>query len=78
MIAIRGGVVNVTCPHMSAHVGIYQHMSACSNVLTHASMQNRFQMVGIKGAESGFTCRHMSAHAGMSTDTDTCQHPDKV
>ena len=77
-----------TCRHLSAHVGIYQHMSACPNVLTHASIQDKFQMVGIRDAESGFTrwhmpahvgiCRHISAHAGMSTDTDTCLHPDKV
>ena len=77
-----------TCPRMSAYVGTYQHMSACPNVLTRASMQGKVQMVGIRGAESGFTCwyipahvstyRHISAHVGMSTDTDTCQYPDKV
>ena len=48
--------------HMSAHIGTYQHMSACPNVLTHTSMQDKVHMVGIKGAESGFTCWHMSAH----------------
>ena len=68
MIAISGVEVNVTCWHMSAHVGTYQHMSACLNVLTHASMQDKFQMVGIRGAESGFTCWHMSAHIS------TCRH----
>ena len=63
---------------MSAHAGTHQHMSACPNVLTHASMQDNFQMVGIRGADSGFISWHMSAHVGMSTAADTCQHPDKV
>ena len=58
MIAIRGDKVNVTC----------RHMSACSNVLTHASMQDKVQMVDIRGAESGFTCWHMSVYVS------TCRH----
>ena len=78
MTAIRGVEINVTCRHMSAHAGTYQHISACPNVLTHANMQDTFQMVGIRGAESGFTCWHMSAHVGMSTGADTCLHLDKV
>ena len=28
-----------TCRHISAHVRSYQHMSACPNVLTHASLE---------------------------------------
>ena len=78
MIAIRGVDVNGTCQHMSAHlgtcrhisahVGTYQHMSVCPNVLTHASIQDKFQMVDIRGAEGGFTCWHMSAHIS------TCRH----
>ena len=78
MIAVRGVVVNVTCWHMSAHVNTYQHMSAYPNVLTHASIQDKFQIVGIIGAGSGCTCRHISAHVGMSTGADTCRHVDKV
>ena len=69
---------------MLAHVGTCQHMSACLNVLTHACMQDKVQMVGIRGAESGLTCwhmsahvstcRHISAHVGMSKCADTCLH----
>ena len=51
-----------TCWHISAHAGTYMHMSACPNVLTNSSMQDKFQMVGIRGAESGFTCWHTSAN----------------
>ena len=57
---------------MLAHVGTYQHMSACPNVLTHASMQDKFQMVGIRGAESGFTCWHMPAHVGTYQHMSAC------
>ena len=39
MVGIRGAESDATCWHMSAHVGTYQHMSACPYVLTHASMQ---------------------------------------
>ena len=77
-----------TCRQMSGHIGTYQHMSTCPNVLTHANMQDTFQMVGIRGAESGFTCWHIpahvgtcwhiSAHVGMSTGADRCRHLDKV
>ena len=56
---------------MLAHVGTYQHMSACPNVLTHANIQDKFQMVDIRGAESGFTCWH------MSTRISTCRHVHK-
>ena len=54
----------LACRHMSAHVGTYQHMSACPNVLTYGSMQNKFQMVGIRDAANGFTCWHLPAHVG--------------
>ena len=72
MIAIRGVVVNVTCRHMSAHAGTYQHTSACPNLLTHASLQDKFQMVGIRSAESGFTCSHMPAHVGTYQQMPAC------
>ena len=62
---------------MSAHVGTHQHMSACPNVLTHVSIQDKSQMADIRGAESGLTCRHMSAHIGMSKCADRCQQQDK-
>ena len=54
---------------MSAHVGTCQHMSAYPNVLTHASIQDKFQMVGIRGAESG--CK-MLAHAGTYQHMSAC------
>ena len=84
MVGIRGAESGLTCWHMSAHIGTYQHMSACLNVLTHVCMQYKVQMVGIRGAESGLTCwhmsahvstcRHISAHVGMSKCADTCLH----
>ena len=43
MVGIRGAESDATCWHMSAHVGTYQHMSACPYVLTHASMQIKGQ-----------------------------------
>ena len=64
--------------YMPAHVGTYQHMSACPYVLTHTSMQDKVEMVDIGGAEKGFTCRHISAHVGMSICADAYQHADKV
>ena len=62
MITIRGVNVNVTC----------WHMSACPNVVTHAGMQNKVQMVGIRGAESGFICCHMPAHVGTYQHMSAC------
>ena len=73
MIAITAFEINVKCWHMSAHVGTYQHMSACQNVLTHASMQDKVQMVGLvsevrRVVSHVGTCRHMSAHVGTYQD----------
>ena len=60
---------------MSTHVGTYQHMSACPNVLTHASKQIRS-----KGFVSEVprvmvhvgTCRHISAHVGTYQHMSAC------
>ena len=71
MTAIRGVEINVTCRHMSAHAGTYQHMSACPNVLTHVSIQDKFQMADIRVAESGLTCWHMSACPNVLTDASS-------
>ena len=63
--------------HMSAHVGTYQYMSACPQVLIHASIQikSKWSLSEVSRLMSHVgTCRHISPHVGMSTCADTCQH----
>ena len=61
MIGIIDAESDVTCRHISAHIG----MSTCADT---CQLGGKVQMVGIIDAESDATCRHMSAHIS------TCRH----
>ena len=81
MIGITGAESDVTCRHISSHVGTYQHMSACPHVLTHVSVQIRSALLVSEVPRVMVhvgTCRHTSAHVGMSACADTCQLGGKV
>ena len=71
MVCIKEADSDGTCWHMSAHISICQHMSACPNVLTHASMKVRSKWFVSEVPRVMLyvgTCRPISAHVG------TCQH----
>ena len=60
---------------MLAHVGTYQHMSACPQILTHASNQIRSKCslseVTRLMSHVG-TCRHMSTYVGTYQHMSAC------
>ena len=77
MVGIRGAESGFTCWHMPGHVGTYQHMSACPQVLTHASIwiRSKWSLSEVSRLMSHVgTCHHMPAHISTCRHVHSCWH----
>ena len=73
----KGAESDATCWHISAHVGTYQHMSACPHVLTHTRIKIRSKWLVSEVPRMMLhigTRRYMSAHVGTYQPMPVCPY----